>query len=372
MSVPLPKHLPSIDGLRALAIILVLVSHIPYTAGYALPEYKRYLIPLGSLGVRVFFVISGFLITYLLLREHKERGSIGIRSFYIRRVFRLLPVYYVYLLVVFILQMTIGIRETTGSWFGSITYMRNMFGNGDSLTVHFWSLSVEEQFYVFMPFIVVLCLMSKHYLKLLGAVFASFLVIGLVARTVPCASESFVCERLMAPRSILKYIDSLGVGCLLAVLFFSGVVKVQKRLWGIEFILMAAIIGTPYVLWPYEIKAPIQLIQAVLIASLIVYCLSSTSALYGVMNSSPAIWIGRLSYSLYVWHMLFIVHFYGDVAPDIWLMDWKFWLIPSVACACASYFFLEKPLRKVGHRLSKRLTSQIDEAAQQAPEPVRS
>src|SRR5260370_42605751 len=98
-------RLPSLDGWRALAIVLVLLAHSSATTNpLQFPDFMRAITTQGGLGVRIFFVISGFLITLLLLMEHRQYGFISLRNFYVRRAIRILPVYYLFLLVLAGLQ----------------------------------------------------------------------------------------------------------------------------------------------------------------------------------------------------------------------------------------------------------------------------
>jgi len=143
-----PIRLPSLDGWRALSILMVLGAHTTHTTGF--PEELR---PLflwvfdGALGVRFFFCISGFLITYLMLQEAERTGRMSLRDFYVRRTLRILPVYFLYLAVLLGLQCTTPLKLTAGEWAASLTFTAD-FASGQWLNGHLWSLAVEEQFYL--------------------------------------------------------------------------------------------------------------------------------------------------------------------------------------------------------------------------------
>lgn len=151
---PESSRLPSLDGWRAVSIAIVLAAHSSYLAGFpaGLKFEVGVLTDAGDLGVRFFFVISGFLITWLLLGEHAASSGRGIslKSFYIRRVLRIFPVYFFFLAVVLCLQMVTPFSQDTRTWLGNLTFSTNFFGDG-RLTGHLWSLAIEEQFYLLWP-----------------------------------------------------------------------------------------------------------------------------------------------------------------------------------------------------------------------------
>ena len=157
---PLPdssknKKLPSLDGWRAVSISLLLLGHSVFTPGF--PSFAKAFNSQGTgiLGVRFFFVISGFLITWLLVGEREKTGSINLNHFYARRVLRIFPVNYVHLAV---LGLLTAFRQPASAWLANFTYTTNFFPTGFP-TSHLWSLAVEEQFYLLWPFL--LCLLPE-------------------------------------------------------------------------------------------------------------------------------------------------------------------------------------------------------------------
>ena len=141
------QRIPSLDGLRAISITLVVLSHLVKWKHVSLDVVGSY----GALGVHVFFVLSGYLITNLLLREYDRSSTISLREFYIRRAFRIFPAAFVFLGVVVVLywhQMR---------WFhvaAAVFYVANMDLTRPWIFGHLWSLSIEEQFYLLWPFAV--------------------------------------------------------------------------------------------------------------------------------------------------------------------------------------------------------------------------
>ena len=143
-------RIPSLDGLRALSISLVLLGHLAGTRNFpSIPELGNW--QLGNLGVRVFFVISGFLITTLLLEESDRTGTVSLRQFYLRRCFRIFPAFYVFCAVLFILEQADVISLRPGDLISAVTYTINYHHDRAWYTGHLWSLSVEEQFYLIWP-----------------------------------------------------------------------------------------------------------------------------------------------------------------------------------------------------------------------------
>ena len=143
------RHFPQLDGLRGASIALVLIGHLDYAT--PVPQMRE---SLSGLGVLLFFVLSGFLITGLLCQEEREHGRISIANFYINRILRIFPAYYFFLLAVTILMACRLITDVPWYTVGVCAlYLRNIFGRGDSLT-HIWSLSLEEQFYAIWPWTV--------------------------------------------------------------------------------------------------------------------------------------------------------------------------------------------------------------------------
>src|SRR5258708_5916886 len=198
------SRVPMLDGLRALAVVLVITTH--FGAG----------VPLAL--VSVFFVLSGFVITWLLLREQDSTGSISLSGFYARRVVRILPAYYVFVVLSIALHWMRGDSRIAPAAIPALFYYTNYFnalhGHPASSVAHAWSLAVELQFYVIAPVAFLLLAARGRRALLLGAAFAiagvaawrsfAFLWLGLGPSY---AYNAFDCR-----------FDALAAGCLLAVL----------------------------------------------------------------------------------------------------------------------------------------------------------
>src|SRR4051794_2751641 len=149
-----PARIPSLDGLRAISIAAVLLGHLAGSHGF--PDrlssvVRNPVVDVANFGVRVFFVISGFLITGLLMAEREKRGKIHLGAFYLRRVFRIMPAYVALIAVVALLDASGAIQVPTSDFVAAWTYRMNYHLGGSWELGHLWSLAVEEQFYFLWP-----------------------------------------------------------------------------------------------------------------------------------------------------------------------------------------------------------------------------
>jgi len=149
-------RIPSLDGLRAISIVLVLVGHLAGTHGFPLTAAMGNRFALAEIGVHVFFVISGFLITGLLLDEFAKTDRIRLGRFYFRRTLRIFPPYYVFIAALLAAQALSLIRLAPGDAFHAVSYTSNYDASRSWWVGHTWSLSVEEQFYLLWPATLVL------------------------------------------------------------------------------------------------------------------------------------------------------------------------------------------------------------------------
>lgn len=216
-----PQHagadfvIPSLDGLRAISVLIVAVAHAG--AGDMVP---------GGLGVTIFFFLSGYLITTLLLSEHERNGAISITNFYIRRMFRLLPPLLVTLAVAYALAFGgfLGGGISLGGFLSQLFYFANYysiyFDTGSSIpsgTGILWSLAVEEHFYIVYPGLFALLLASRLETRRMAIVFAGMCVAVLAWRYHLVGMPGFMPERTYYASD--TRIDSILFGCILAVAF---------------------------------------------------------------------------------------------------------------------------------------------------------
>ena len=347
---PRAGRLPSLDGLRAVAILMVLGSHCQFAAGWQAGRfpYVFYLFD-GELGVRIFFVISGFIITRLLLEEDRTFGAVSLRLFYLRRALRILPIYFAYLGLLALLSLAGRYHDSSSNWLGCLTFTRNLVGRGDSATEHFWSLAIEEQFYLCWPVLFLLLRLGRRR-KLAMGLLAGLTLAALALRLSPIPLEPGpgLAVRLLGARSLLRYADSIALGCAGAML--QGGLAV--RLPAAAPVLAAALLAAEQFCDRQgpgpAMHGAIPTVQAATIIVLLLSLLQpARNLVFRALNLKVMRRIGVLSYSLYVWHFIFLQAFAPRAMPWPWLQQWTVWWIPAVAVSVLSYEFLEAPFLRL-------------------------
>lgn len=344
-----------LDALRAFAVLAVLVGHfIPKTSKLFLP-FK--FIDLGGLGVRLFFVISGFLITGILLRSksycEKDRLSIlyEFRQFYARRVLRIFPLFYLVLIVAALLNIP-PVRETFG-W--NAAYLTNFYlflgGTGGS-TSHLWSLAVEEQFYLAWPWIILLVSRRR-----LSAIILVTIAIGPIFRLL-CGLYT---DNSKTPILPLSCLDTLGIGGFLALCRDQVPEQYSRRYpFGKSGLLLGAGILTIFVLLRTMnqgrmIGYGIFDIGVALIAGWIVWNASIRvrGPIGKLLEVKPLLYVGTISYGIYIYHNF--IHYLLDspkVTKIFALLHLRMLIIPAICAvtivvAAISWHFFERPINNL-------------------------
>lgn len=341
---------PDVQGLRAVAVVLVVLQH-------------TFAWPLGGfLGVDVFYVISGFLITSLLLREIESTGTISMRGFYARRVRRILPAASVALLAVTvaaaILWYVPRALQTALDALSAVLFVSNWHFIGvnvdylagaaaTSPVQHFWSLSIEEQFYAIWPLLLLLLLGSFRGSR--RALTAA--VVLLFAASLAWAAAHTATDPTAAYFDTFARAWELLAGALVA-LFGTAGPRVPRRVrswvsgFGVALIVAASILVTPTLALPFPWVAP-----AVLGAVLVVWARAEVGT-RSLLGNRVSRWIGDISYSLYLWHLpvyVFAISIFGTT-PLVAILS----LVVMVGLAALSYRFVEQPFirRKRAHQLT--------------------
>ena len=331
------ERIPSLDGLRAISITLVVVGHWA-----ELRFHSDIAGAFANLGVRIFFVISGYLITTLLLREQARTGAISIRQFYVRRAYRILPASLTFMAAAF------AIFWHDLRWYhmlAALFYVANFDFTHPWYLGHLWSLSVEEQFYLLWPGVL------KKWRRQGTAILVGVVLFAPLYR-VAC---HFAGLHGSADETFPAVADVLAIGCLLAIL--------QKRIPKISGIWAAGMI-LPVVLVPVYVGVLQFHVTAILlfllwpvmhfsIAGVLLHVIHRP---YGILNVRPVVWLGQISYSLYLWQQLFVF----GTHPKPW-----YFALFAVAAACASYYPVEKPMLHMRERREKQrdVTTEIAVAA---------
>jgi peptidoglycan/LPS O-acetylase OafA/YrhL len=339
------RRIPSLDGLRAISIAMVLLSHLAGTRNFPLRN-----LPVGELGVRVFFVISGFLITTLLLTEHGRTDDISLRRFYLRRTFRIFPAYYTYLVVIVLAAALGAVRLHPGDAAHAFTYTTNYHPDpGRAWWMgHTWSLAVEEQFYLLWPALLVA--LGPH--RALRAALV-FVIVSPVIRVIDFyAVPSW---RGMQGESFWTIGDSIAIGCVLA--------GARTRLGASER-WMRALRSPWFALVPIGVLATymtgerytlpslvlLQTLGIAGIAACIDWALRFPAGRVGrVLNWRPVVFVGVMSYSLYLWQQPFF-----DRRDGMWIAVFPLNVVLASACALGSYFLVERTMLAVRERIEAR------------------
>lgn len=294
---------PSLDGLRALSIIFVIIHHIFFYEQFWTNE-----IDLGRIGVHIFFVISGFLITTLLIKEKIINGKISLKSFYIRRAFRILPVLFLFLGILMILNKVFDLNISSVSFFTSFFFLGN-FGIDTSetwYTGHFWSLAIEEQFYLIFPFLLYKFDITKYRNILIG-----FILIIPFFNSLYWNNSSILHSNKMVENAafVITTLFSQGtlailVGSLCSIFAFGYEHTIKRILlfkWlGILIFLLALTIRISF-----PESSFFLLIFDFLIGVGIIINLNKDSFFTIFLDNVILVKIGVLSYSLYVWQQIF-------------------------------------------------------------------
>ena len=345
----LPGRIEGLDGLRALSILIVLLGHA--ARGNKAPAFLWPLRDLGILGVYLFFAISGFIITLLMLRERQRSGSLSLSGFWKRRALRILPPFAA-------ACAGIGVAASLGlmqwhwqSFLGALSFTKNFnWLDGDWFFGHFWSLSMEEQFYLFWPLLFLPLMRSRRAAAVLLAMVLASPLLALVGLEVipPTLANSLPC------------VPYLAAGCLLAVLLHTrqrrfGKLRLRRglRRAALWIVPLCALAAACYKRDGHYLAFATMLQAALLpLAAFILVAESATEdgLLRGVLSFAPLRWLGLASYSIYLWQQLFL----GE--PDTYQAHW-FWTVwpqnifAAIFCGTLAYLLLERPANSLKKRL---------------------
>ena len=336
------SYIPTLNGWRAIAVSLVIAAHsspMLLNSGTQIGAKAASLFSHAGIGVDIFFSISGFLICTLLLIEKQRTGTIGLSSFYTRRTFRILPPLFAYLATLSLLRLselipTIEPQELLTS----ALFVRNYFPAGSWYTGHFWTLAIEEHFYLFVP--IILSLLSWK----AGLRFAISVVV--CCAIIRWAEFAFSTDMKVEFRTESR-IDAIMYGAIGAFLVFHSRSKVQQFLTGFRAIsILLAIVLACYLFPAMPMR---RTLMAMAMPIPILFTVLHTETIMArILELRPVQWIGRLSYSLYIWQMLFLVPY--DRPLGIF-QSFPLAFVCAFACAVASYYLIERPSIRFGHKL---------------------
>jgi peptidoglycan/LPS O-acetylase OafA/YrhL len=338
------RHLPALDGLRAVAVFVVISNHF---FGPSIP---------GDLGVSAFFVLSGFLITWLLLKEYRSVGTVSVGHFYSRRVLRIFPAYYCFIAVSFLIDYVRGHPWDRALGWSSVLYVMNYYnathGHPATSVAHAWSLAIEEQFYLLWP-LVLLALARRRTARALT-------ILALLIAAVAAWRSFLYLGRHVGAAYIYNAFDTrfdeLAVGCFLAFgvrqswfLAFSRAVSRSPALPFVTLVLL--IISRLGISAAYHYSIGFTVDALLVMVLLVQLLLLHRHPMWSWLQHPVVRYLGVISYPLYLWHP--------------WGMGAARWLhaLPSVgqfivgvaicvAVASGSYFLVEKPFLTLKQRFS--------------------
>jgi peptidoglycan/LPS O-acetylase OafA/YrhL len=355
-------RLPELDGLRAWAITAVVFAHlgISFFVG-------------GGVGVDLFFVLSGFLITHLLLREYDRRGNIDLIAFYRRRAWRLLPALLAMLLVV---DVVTWIHNPAGgllkaNLIGSvwtIGFAANWTHEWIGSYIHLWSLGIEEQYYILWAPVVILLVPRLN--RSHGAV----VLIGLAALDIALRNWLYLSGAVEAGtlnNATYSHVYGLLIGSGLAMaLTRDGRIAIPHWSRWLGWLSLPAMIYLTLRVatsWPDHLHfslwvlSPLTILScAVLVGGVVV----GGGPWTVVLRLAPVVWLGRVSYSLYLWHL----PVYVAMDYSVWVQTHRFWsdcikVTLSLALAAASFHLVERPLlRRFAHKDSTAVKGEVQPA----------
>ena len=342
------RYRPEIDGLRAFAVTAVIINH-----------FNKDILPGGYLGVDIFFVISGYVITSSLFRRPSKHFNDFISGFYARRLKRLVPALSTFVLTtsiaICLFNPSPGLSLQTGltSLFGlSNLYLlkqsTDYFAQSTELNVftHTWSLGVEEQFYILFPFLIWFSgfgQQAKNGARNLFLSVAALTIASLIGFLYLYPTNQSAAYFLMPSR-----FWEMATGCLIFV-GFQKRASVEHLLERVPpFLVMILIVVVMYL--PMSLAAT-STIAVVALSSILIACLKKQTAAFKVFTNPNVVYIGLISYSLYLWH-------WGVLSISRWTIGIHWWSVPiqvvlMLCLAIASYRWIETPLRK-GNWFGKR------------------
>jgi peptidoglycan/LPS O-acetylase OafA/YrhL len=338
---------------RALAILLVIAQHMAHRTVLG-----------GFVGVDVFFVLSGFLITTLLVRERTGTGAIGIRAFYTRRALRLLPALFAAIVLGLLLAVTFatpGIRESTLKGLPWVVFYSSDFAEASHVNLglfnHTWSLAIEEQFYLLWPWVLLLFCRARRRLEI-AAVGLAFLAVADMLWSAHLASTA---GHDRAYASLDGHAMGLLGGAALALVWHGAaewrLTSAAKRL--LQVAAAASVLGIllASVLFRTAGSAVLAMSLSTVLTVILIPILLGVpeGPVHDLFSSRPAVWIGKRSYGLYLYNFLLFYTFEtlrpGDKAVDVMC------LIATFAIAALSYKYLEQPFLRRKTRYASVPTS---------------
>ncbi len=354
------QHFPALDGVRAIAIISVMLYHLEFLV----PELNP-LVRGGFLGVDIFFVLSGFLITSILLKEQDSFGSISLKNFFIRRFFRLAPAFWFFLVVLYFFGNYIlppiqaQIIYDNYNFAYAFFYLMNWHrASNEAITGnlnHTWSLAIEEQFYIIWSVVLYKAFSEGRNRKQITIATAGFIVVIILWRAI----RAFIgVDVYILYYSTDTRIDALLIGCVASMIYCWRLVpdaffeSRPFRILTITALLISFLIlfGNSYT--DIDLYYGSISLFTTSIATLLLWIVTRNGTwLHFILESGPLRWIGRISYPLYLWHYAF--YEFAKKSFESVAVQVIVGIATAIVVAAISYYIIEKPFLRIKDRFSK-------------------
>lgn len=355
------SHLPALDGVRGIAILIVMIYHLEWL----MPTLHDY-VKGGFLGVDLFFALSGFLITSILLNEYEKTSTISLKNFFIRRCLRLMPAFWFFVICLYLFGTYLLPEFQASLVYGrhdfiyALTYTMNWYSatnpGFDSNLNHTWSLSIEEQFYIIWSLILYKAFAEKrkheHIL---------YLTLGLIT----VLSISRALRALTGADTRLLYystdtrIDSLLMGCGVSMVFIWKMLPAEtvKKVW-FNLLLICSVIAAFVVTFSLSHEDRNLYVFGLpmfnLAVAIMIFWLVSTKGtiIHKVLENSILRWIGNVSYALYLWHYLLYEYAKKEFVPG----GSQIFVGVTLAfvLAALSYYCVERPFLRLKSRFHSK------------------
>jgi len=372
------KYVDELDGLRAISVLLVISVHMA-------DHYFWHWLG-GGQGVIIFFVLSGYLITMLALREERQNGAVSLPAFYIRRTCRILPLYFLVLLLLCFLIFYTGwgqqLRENFVDalpsyfcYYQEIHFAHDVTAHLESPFAHSWSLGIEEKFYLVWPFLAFVVWRNRSASRVrIALLLILFFVTMRSAGRVNDGLKSLRVDIILFPYS------EILLGCLLALLLEQKEWYLRLRVLGAApwNYLVLLVFVTLHLIYPQVVQSvpEVQIPYTLAVGCLICSVLTGKGWLQNMLHFAPMVFIGRLSYGMYLIHGLGISGAQKLIRPGSGRVDVNV-LTFFLACAItvmAAYFLavvIERPWIRLGRRWSQRVMEKKAGGVKAGLEPAR-
>jgi peptidoglycan/LPS O-acetylase OafA/YrhL len=356
------RRFGALDGLRAISVMAVIWHHTSGTPGPLISQK-------GFHGVDLFFAISGFLITTLLVREWNRSGQISLRRFYTRRALRIFPLYYVTLLLYILLVAgTRGGTAEAAQFFHNLpafaTYTSNWFVDltqGDTVTFYFaWSLATEEQFYLLWPpLLVFILVIGRRKPRIWPALAALATLIAISQGVGFFANASELPWRILASPSLPILLGAAAAIIVNDQRAFNSVSAVLGRRWSAPITAVLLIIAI-------AADTPQQIAQVLMVGLVVATCLMERTPLHPILRWRPLVYVGVISYGIYLLHMLCANVDRRIIHEQYGIALFAVTLITVITAASLSFRYFETPLLRLKRRFETRAELDGDEISRLA------